>query len=223
MIRSNLLRAGLLASLILTGFCVRSETAIEGRVNLPAAEPPAVSTSRYAGQDAVCDPPDAPIAAIYLEGRFPAWATNTPPGTNEIWQIGMQFRPALLPVRAGSTVVFPNGDNFYHNVFSYSRPKRFDLGRYRKDDQPAAEVFDKPGVVKLYCDIHQNMRGVILVLDTPFFTRTDSNGVFHLPKLPAGTYKLTAWADEKHFAEKSVEIETGKTLHVDFDLTQSRR
>ena len=161
------------------------------------------------------------MAVVYLEGQFPKAPTNSTPVTNEVSQLGMQFHPAVLPIQVGTAVAFPNGDDFYHNVFSYSRSKRFDLGRYRKEDQPVTEVFDKPGVVKLYCDIHQNMRGVILVLDTPFFTRTDTNGVYHLPNLPAGKYTLTAWADEKHFAEKPVELENGKTLHVDFDLKQN--
>ena len=217
---SHWLRAGLLTALIFTGLCVRSQSVIEGRVTLPAADPPSTSPPRYAGQEGESMPPDGPAAVLYLEGQFPAWATNTPPGTNEVWQRGMQFRPALLPVRVGTTVAFPNGDDFYHNVFSYSRPKRFDLGRYRKEDQPATEVFDKPGVVKLYCDIHQNMRGVILVLDTPFFTRTDTNGAYLLPNLPAGKYQLIAWADEKHIAKKMVQLEKGRTLQVDFDLKQ---
>jgi plastocyanin len=166
-------------------------------------------------------PPAPPTAVVYLEGQFPAAATNTPPGTNVVWQRGMQFRPALLPVRAGTAVAFPNGDDFYHNVFSYSKPKRFDLGRYRKEDEPAMQVFDKPGVVKMYCEIHQNMRGVILVLDTPFFTRTDTNGFFTLTNLPAGKYVLKAWADEKHNSTKPVELPAGQTLHVDFDLKPS--
>ena len=221
MTRCNHLFAGLLVALIIVGPGMNAQTAIEGRVALPAMEPTMATPPRYAGQQGSALPPDPPLAVVYLTGQFPGSATNIPPGTNEIWQRGMQFRPALLPVRSGTTVAFPNGDDFYHNVFSYSRPKRFDLGRYRKEDQPATEVFDKPGVVKLYCDIHQHMRGVILVLDTPFFTRTDTNGDYQLPDLPAGKYVLKAWANEKHFAERPVEIQNGKTLHVDFDLKQN--
>jgi hypothetical protein len=117
----------------------------------------------------------------------------------------------------GTPVKFPNGDDFYHNVFSYSKPKRFDLGRYRKDDRPPTQVFDRPGLVKLYCEIHQHMRGFILVLDTPYFTRTQTNGTYHLKDLPAGKYLLKAWVDEKQTCERPVELEAGQTLHVDFD------
>jgi plastocyanin len=153
---------------------------------------------------------------VYLEGQFPA-ASNSASVTNRMLQLGMQFRPALLPIRVGTKIAFPNGDDFYHNVFSYSKPKRFDLGRYRKEDLPPIETFDKPGVVKLYCDIHQHMRGVILVLDTPYFTRTDTNGVYRLQNLPTGSYVLKAWVDEKHVYEKPVSLEPGQSLHLDFD------
>ncbi len=116
-------------------------------------------------------------------------------------------------------MAFPNGDDFYHNVFSYSKPKRFDLGRYRKDDRPPPViVFDKPGVVKLFCEIHQHMRGVVLVLDTPYFTCTQTNGEYRLENLPAGHYVLKAWVDEKHEYEKPVSLQPGTPLRVDFDL-----
>jgi plastocyanin len=161
---------------------------------------------------------------VYLEGQFPAAVTNTAPPRAELWQRGMQFRPALLPVRVGTRVAFPNGDDFYHNVFSYSKTKRFDLGRYRKEDAPPpVQVFDKPGVVKLYCEIHQHMRGVILVLDTPYFTPTLTNGAYRLENLPAGKYQLKAWADERRSASKPVSLTAGQTLHIDFDLKQPAR
>ena len=172
--------------------------------------------ARYGGQPGEVAPPDPPAAVVYLEGHFP----NVPESkhsTNEVLQFGAQFRPALLPVEVGTPVEFPNRDDFYHNVFSYSKTKRFDLGRYRKTDPSPVVVFDKPGVVKLYCEIHQHMRGVILVLDTPYFTRT-TNGVYRLTDLPAGKYVLKAWVDEKHTYETPVELEPAQQLHVDFPL-----
>jgi plastocyanin len=189
---------------------------VEGKVSLPKPEPMELPTARYAGQVGEIEPPDLPRAVVYLEGQFPNADTNAV--QKEVLQKGMQFHPALLPVQVGTTVAFPNGDDFYHNVFSYSKTKRFDLGRYRKTDRPPpVEVFDKPGVVKLYCEIHQHMRGIILVLDTPHFTRTETNGLYKLEGLPAGQYTLKAWVDEKHVYEKPVSLEPGKTLHLDFD------
>jgi plastocyanin len=215
----NALCAGPVAALILFGAGVaHSQAVIEGRVALPDPEKLLTAPPRYAGQVGEIAPPDPPTAVVYLEGAFPVSATNSSPGTSEVLQKGMQFRPALLPIRVGTTVSFPNGDEFYHNVFSYSKPKRFDLGRYRREDKPATQVFDKPGVVKLYCEIHQHMRGVILVLDTPYFTRTRTNGVYRLENLPSGQFVLKAWADERRIAEKPVELVAGQTNHVDFDL-----
>jgi plastocyanin len=197
---------------------VYGQAAIEGKVSLPKPEPMELPTTRYAGRVGEIEAPDPPVAVVYLEGQFPNPTNNATHLPNEVLQKGMQFRPALLPVQVGTTVAFPNGDDFYHNVFSYSKTKRFDLGRYRKTDHPPpVEIFDKPGVVKLYCEIHQHMRGVILVLDTPHFTRTQTNGLYELQGLPAGQFTLKAWVDEKHVYEKPVHLESGKILHVDFD------
>ena len=80
----------------------------------------------------------------------------------------MNFVPTLLPVQTGTTVEFPNVDDTYHNIFSFSPAKRFDLGRYRPDERPSRRLlFDEAGLVTLRCDIHEHMRGLILVLDTP--------------------------------------------------------
>jgi hypothetical protein len=152
---------------------------------------------------------------VYLEGLFPAKPTNalTP---RILGQRNLQFAPALLPIQKGTVVEFPNYDDLYHNVFSYSKTKRFDLGRYRKDERPAAQLFDKPGVVKLNCEIHEHMRGIILVLDTPYFTKTDTNGHYRLESLPAGRFTLKAWLNEKTTWQREVELQAGKTVGVDF-------
>ena len=193
-----------------------AQAVVEGKVVLPKPEPLDVPPPRYAGQQGEIAPADLPVAVVFLEGQFPRAESNSAHLTNEVIQLGMQFHPALLPVQVGSSVAFPNEDDFYHNVFSYSKTKRFDLGRYRKTDKPPIEVFDKPGAVKLYCEIHHHMRGIILVLDTPYFTRTDTNGVYRLQNLPSGDYRLKAWVDEKHIYEKPVSLEAGRELHVDF-------
>jgi plastocyanin len=223
--RRNILFCGLLTGMVLVGsWAAQSQSVIEGKVTLPAPEVPVSPPPRYAGQVGEVGPADPPSAVVYLEGQFPVSGTNSTAPRAEVRQQGMQFHPALLPVRVGATVAFPNGDDFYHNVFSYSKSKRFDLGRYRKEDHPApVQVFDKPGVVKLYCEIHQHMRGVILVLDTPYFTCTDTNGAYTLTNLPAGRYQLKAWADEKRVATKPVELKPGETLRMDFDLRQPVR
>lgn len=207
--------------LFLSLFCAGSaygQAILEGKVALPKPEPLSAPPPRYAGQVGQMLPPDPPRAVVFLEGRFPEMATNSLALTNQVLQLGMQFHPALLPIFAGTSVSFPNGDDFYHNVFSYSKPKRFDLGRYRKSDRPAPlVVFDQPGTVKLYCEIHQHMRGVILVLDTPYFTTSQTDGTYLLTNLPAGNFLVKAWIDEKHVLEKRVSLESGQRQRVDFD------
>lgn len=128
----------------------------------------------------------------------------------------LQFEQGVLPVLAGTTVEFPNHDDLFHNVFSYSKPKRFDLGRYARGDLPPPQVFDRPGVVRLNCEIHPHMRATILVLETPHFTRTDTNGVYRLTGLPAGQYRLKAWLEERVVRERPVTLTSGTTLRVDF-------
>jgi plastocyanin len=204
------------------GFCLplaRADCAIEGTVQLPPAAPilpmPARYQNKISGQ---LDPPEPPKAVVYLEGDF-----KTPGGTNsppvKLEQRHFQFAPGLLPIQTGTAVEFPNLDDGYHNVFSYSKPKRFDLGRYRKDEKAPSLVFDKPGVIKLYCEIHDHMRGTILVLDTPYFVKTDAVGKFRLEHLPAGNYTLKAWLDEKTVRERPVELKDGSVLRVDFPGT----
>src|SRR5437016_14137227 len=97
----------------------------------------------------------------------------------QIVQQDLAFIPPLLPVQVGTRVEFPNLDDTYHSIFSYSPARRFDLGRYRPDERPIpSELFVPPGLVPLHCDIHENMRGLFLVLNTQFFVLTIPNGRF---------------------------------------------
>ena len=194
-----------------------AEATIEGTVALPKPKAETAAPPRYeiklAGEVA---PPPAPVAVVYLEGNFSSATSTNATVSAKVVQERFQFSPAVLPVRTGTVIEFPNLDDSYHNVFSYSKPKRFDLGRYRKDEKPAAVVFDKAGVVKLYCEIHPHMRATILVLDTPYFTKTDTNGNFRLEHLPVGKFTLKAWLDEKTQLERAVDLSDGATLRVDF-------
>jgi len=192
-----------------------ADTAIEGRVQLPQSHVAPVMAKRYeivtTGNVLRTEPP---VAVVYLEGQFPKPAT---PVTKQVAQKDLTFVPALLPVRAGTKIEFPNLDDTYHSVFSYSPAKRFDLGRYRPDERPIpSKVFDTPGLVTLRCDIHEHMRGLILVLDTPYFVTTDTAGRFRLSGLPSGHYLLRAWIDSRTTRDQPVDLKDGATLHVDF-------
>ena len=188
---------------------------VEGRVELPKSHSGPVQAKRYQivtkGGVLSTQPP---LAVVYVDGSFPQPASLP---TKQVTQKDLTFIPALLPVRVGTKVEFPNLDDTYHNIFSYSPAKRFDLGRYRPDERPVpSQVFDKPGLVTLRCDIHEHMRGLILVLNTPYFMMTDTAGHFRLSGLPAGHYTLKAWIDSRTTREKPVDLKNGQTLHVDF-------
>lgn len=195
----------------------RAGSAIEGTVELPVLPklPEAPILQRYQLKPGQLAPAPPPIAVVYLEGSFPKVPAANPV-TLQIGQKGFQFSTRVLPVRTGTRVEFPNFDDEYHNVFSYSRNKRFDLGRYRKDETPPALVFDKPGLVRLFCDIHEHMRSGILVLDTPHFVTTDAAGNFRITNLPAGEFMLKAWLDERTTRERRVTLKAGETARVDF-------
>ncbi len=204
-----------LLGLLLLGTAARADISIEGRVALPKTRTAPVVNQRYEivtkGGIVATNPP---LAVVYLEGKFePA----TSGGVAQLPQKDLAFVPALLPVRVGTRVEFPNLDDTYHNIFSYSPAKRFDLGRYRPDERPIpSEVFDTPGLVTLRCEIHEHMRGIILVLDTPYFVVTDADGNFRLTGLPAGRYVLKAWLNSRTTLAKPVELSPDSSLRVDF-------
>jgi hypothetical protein len=192
-----------------------ASAAVEGRVELPKSHSAPVQAKRYEivtkGGVLSTQPP---LAVVYLDGAFPRPALLP---VKEVRQKDLTFIPSLLPVRVGTKVEFPNLDDTYHSIFSYSPAKRFDLGRYRPEERPIpSEIFDKPGLVTLRCDIHEHMRGLILVLNTPYFVMTDTDGHFRLEGVPAGHYTLKAWVDSRTTREKPVELKSGQTLHVDF-------
>ncbi|MBA3650251.1 MAG: hypothetical protein H0W66_01920 [Chthoniobacterales bacterium] len=210
------LHVALIVSLALSGgasVCLGQAT-IEGTVKLPKAHFVPVENERYEvvskGGVLATDPPRA---VVYLAGDFPKPA-NLP--TKRVTQKELAFRPGLLAINEGTKVEFPNEDDTYHNIFSYSPARRFDLGRYPPEESPIPSVvFDKPGLVTLRCDIHEHMRGLILVLQTPYFTISDAKGHFRLTNLPAGHFTLKAWINSRKTVEHPVDLGSGAALHVD--------
>lgn len=192
-----------------------AQATVEGRVELPKSHSAPVMAKRYeivAHGDVLSTEP--PLAVVYLEGSFPKPASHL---TKQIAQKNLAFVPTLLPVQVGTRIEFPNLDDTYHSIFSYSPAKRFDLGRYRPEERPIpSEIFDKTGLVTLRCDIHEHMRGLVLVLETPHFVVSDPDGRYRLRALPAGKFLLKAWIDSRTTREKPVELKDGEIAHVDF-------
>jgi plastocyanin len=142
-------------------------------------------------------------------------ASRPEPRPSRIVQIDRQFRPRVAAVPVGARVEVQNLDRVYHNTFSVSPAKRFDLGKY-PPGQTDTVSFDRPGVVNLHCDIHPDMLGFIVVTPNHAFTRPDSLGRYRLPKLPPGDYTVRVFHPRR--GEIKRRIVMPKRGDLDLDL-----
>lgn len=157
------------------------------------------------------EPADPPSSAVWMVGAFPP-VDSAVAKPAVLAQQGLQFRPALLVVQTGTPVSFPNQDPIYHSVFSYAAAKKLDLGRYRPGEEPPPVVFEKSGTVPLRCEVHDHMYGVILVVDSPHFAKSDAEGAFRLEGLPAGTHTFKVWLSPKETLERTIELKPGENV-----------
>jgi len=135
----------------------------------------------------------------------------------EIKQEGRQFSPRVAVVQTGTNVVFPNFDSVYHNVFSNSPRNTFDLGTYQAGDKPRSVTVTGPGVVEVYCNLHQKMSAKILVVPNALYTKVRADGTFRLENVPSGSRRLVAWSPETKPAALRVDV-AGPTTQVSFSL-----
>jgi plastocyanin len=191
---------------------------VSGRVEMKAI-PPRTAVSRYPS-------PGGPLqrvidsipTVVFIDGPVagaPGWPK---PFTTVIAQKGLSFSPSLLVIPRGTSVSFPNEDNEFHNVFSYSRTKRFDLGRYPKGESKSV-TFVKPGIVKAYCEVHPWMRAAILVLESPCYAIASGDGLFSIDGIPAGRYELVAWNIDAGSRKVVVDVTAGRTLELEIRLS----
>jgi plastocyanin len=167
------------------------------------------------------EPVDRRTAVVYLDAA-PTRAFDALPRTRaRMDQRGEKFVPRVLAVTAGTTVDFPNNDLPFHNVMSLARANAFDLGRYPRG-QSRAVRFDVPGIVPVICDIHAHMSAWILVFSHPFFVTTDAEGRFELPGIPAGTHVVRAWSELGTVEPRTVTVQAGATVDVDFRVGRAR-
>jgi plastocyanin len=132
------------------------------------------------------------------------------------------FVPSVIAITKGSSVDFPNEDKFFHNVFSLSEGNTFDLGLYRAGESKSV-TFERTGVVDVYCNIHPQMWAQILVLENPFFTTSNRDGSFELPKVPPGQYSVAAWIQGGSPVRQQVKVEPGKRAMVNLDITEGAK
>lgn len=152
--------------------------------------------------------------AVYIEraspmASSPAGALDPPAGTGtqpvEIKQEDRRFAPDMVVVPVGSTVSFPNMDEIFHNVFSLSKARAFDLGNYPKGETRLVK-FPAAGVVYVYCHLHPNMAASVVVSPTQWATRADPTGHFNLPEVPPGKYTVVAWHKAAGFFRQTVTV-----------------
>ncbi len=185
----------------------------------PAVPPPMLSPyarPRYrppARTGAASTAPET--AVVYLRGG--STSGSPAPATFRITQRDRTIIPHVTAVQVGARVDFPNEDDVFHNLFSLSGPHHFNLGRYPPGES-RSEQFERAGVVRLFCDIHSEMGGVILVLDTPYFAQPDSEGRFQIAGVPPGEYTAIAWHEVAGADSTRVVIRDGVETTLSFLL-----
>lgn len=155
------------------------------------------------------DVPDLRRGVVYLETAPREAFDAREPARAVMDQRNERFVPHVLAVMVGTVVDFPNSDQTYHNVFSLSRARRFDLGRYAAGRSKSVRM-DRPGIVRVFCDIHSHMNAFVLVFAHPFFDVTDVDGRFELPNLPPGTYTVVGWYEGEPRVIRPVTVPPGE-------------
>jgi plastocyanin len=188
-----------------------------------AADPPMLSPyarRRYRPPTPSAPSPGSPSnVVVYVElEEGSAAPETTPPAGATIEQRGRAIVPHVTAVQRGATIRFPNRDDVFHNLFSLSDTHRFNLGRYAPGES-RSERFPRAGVVRMFCDIHSEMGGTILVLDTPFFARPDASGEFRIDGVPPGRHRVIAWHDASVADTAYVVVGAAGSVQVDFDLS----
>jgi plastocyanin len=191
---------------------------IEGRVTIsvPVAGPP--PSAAYGSRRLAPTPaPQAEVTNVIVSVKNAPKPAALLPMRASIQQRNETFVPRVVAVTAGSTVDFPNGDPFFHDVFSLSRGGSFDLGSYPQG-QSKSERFTRPGLIKVYCHLHSHMTASIMVFDHPYFALPAADGAFVIEDVPPGTYSVIAWHERIGESGQAVTVEAGRTSALQFAL-----
>lgn len=191
---------------------------IRGRVDVRRAFPPSERRPNVSdlGTPAPREIPDLRRTVVFLDTAPAAALESREPVRARMDQRNETFLPHVLTVDAGTLVDFPNNDTTYHNVFSLSRAKRFDLGRYAQGRSRSVR-FDRPGVVRIFCDIHSHMSAFVLVFSHPYYAKAAVDGRYRIDNVPPGTYTVSAWHEGETRETKSVTVPAqGGDVDLDF-------
>jgi plastocyanin len=216
-----LLAASLLASSHLPVAAQSRGVAIRGRVDLqqPPADHDPRPNAADLGTHSSHGPTDRRRAVVYLDpAPRAAFDTRDEPHAR-MDQRNETFVPHVLAIVAGTTVDFPNNDRTYHNVFSLSKPKTFDLGRYAAGRSKSVR-FDRPGIVRVFCEIHSHMSAYIVVFSHRYFAVTDEAGRYRIENIPPGEYTVFAWHESMKADSRRVTVGAGGDVDLNFALTR---
>lgn len=220
------IRTALRPILTLAGVCMALPVAgaIHGTVRVPSLAPSsATAMNAYPGRAGAMPgmhvsprgrASDAVVYVAQISAAAESALARAPAPRPQLAQKDECFQPRVVPVAVGTAVDFPNLDPIYHNVFSLSPTKRFDLGKYPKGRSKRV-VFDRRGLVKVYCDIHSEMEAFVLVLPHRAFTQPRPDGGFELPELPPGRYELRVWHPDFAEVVREVVVPASGDLRVD--------
>jgi plastocyanin len=204
---------------VASGVSSMAAGAIRGRVELrrpPADHEPRPNVADL-GMPADHGPTDRQRSVVYLDPAPRAAFDARDEPRARLDQRNETFVPHVLAVVAGTTVDFPNNDRTYHNVFSLSKTKTFDLGRYAAGRSKSVR-FDKPGIVRVFCDIHSHMSAYILVFAHRYFAVTGEDGRYRIENVPPGTYTVFAWNETVEPQSRRVTVRDGGDVDLSFVL-----
>jgi plastocyanin len=195
---------------------------IRGTVTLPAGgstgRRPSVSRAgRVSAADRQQDAVDRQTSVVYLDNMPRGMAGETVERRARLDQRGERFVPHIVAIGVGGTVDFPNSDPTFHNVFSLSDTRSFDLGRYATGKSKTVK-FEKPGVVRVFCDIHAHMSAFIFVFAHPYFDVTDGEGRFRIDGVPPGTHQIVLWNETIDPETRQVTVPDGGEVEVNFTI-----
>ncbi len=200
-----------------------SAGSITGRVSVPAVRSEAPSFRPYAGRASSLPAPKRPArglvtdVVLYVETVPAGVRASVPKSHPQLAQRGQSFDPRVVVVPVGGSVEFPNFDPIYHNVFSVSPSRRFDLGKY-PSGQSRTVQFPRSGVVNVFCDIHSDMAAFIFVTPTAAWARPGNDGRFELGALPEGRYRMRWWHPDLGEGTADVEVPAAGAVTLDVRL-----
>ena len=191
---------------------------IEGTVRLVAPPGTPIPSGAYPSRRVSRAPHRASeIGNVVIFVKDAARAATLPTTRAQMRQEDEAFVPRLVAMTRGSTIDFPNSDPYFHNVFSLSRGATFDLGRFPRGES-RSRTFGRPGLIKVYCHLHSQMSASIMVFDHPHFVVPEADGHFAIADVPAGPHRLSAWHERIGESVKSIVVEAGRTVRVEFAL-----